>query len=197
MPCKRLSWAAPCGLITCCACPLPQVRHPYVTLDYANLASNANTSFLLLAREAMLTLKGQMVPVTLPGEGAGAARRALLFLGSPRCSNLQDMQVRRRAGPDPPARSHDAKRRPWLGTPCVCSRLPCRHSALPPCVPLRLLSQAQHLYLSDIPLHDMSRDFILLAEQRQVGRVWGAKAGRAAQQHAARRHQRSPQSTPP
>ena len=28
--------------------------------------------------------------------------------------------------------------------------------------------QAQQLFLSDIPLHDMSRDFVLLAEQRQV-----------------------------
>lgn len=99
-----------------------------MTLDYANLASNANTSFLLLAREAMLTLKGQMVPVTLPGEGAGAARRALLFLGSPRCSNLQDMQVRR-CWSGPTSALPRILRHPRLGAPRVGSRLPCTHSA--------------------------------------------------------------------
>jgi len=66
-----------------------------------------------------VTLKGQMVPVALPAAAGGGEQRGLLYLASPRCSNLHDMQ-------------------------------------------------SQHLFLSDIPLHDMSRDFILLAEQRQA-----------------------------
>lgn len=66
--------------------------------------------------DSPLELKGQWLAVDersvegVPGGG-------LLFLGSPRCANLEDLQN-------------------------------------------------QGLYLSDIPLHDLSRDFVLLAEQR-------------------------------
>lgn len=70
-----------------------KVRHPYVPATYDGFALNANTAFLVLVREAMVTLKGQVVPVALPGPD-GRERRALLLLASPRVSNLHDMQVR-------------------------------------------------------------------------------------------------------
>ncbi|KIY96769.1 guanylate cyclase, partial [Monoraphidium neglectum] len=106
-----------------------KIRHPYVPVDYNAITGFFNTTFLVNARNTMLELIGQMLPVTLPADegtpgseggagGRGGPRRALLFLGSPRCGSLSEMQ-------------------------------------------------AQQLFLSDIPLHDMSRDFILLAEQRQ------------------------------
>jgi hypothetical protein len=120
-----------------------QVRHPYIPLNYAAITKFNDTTFLINARSTMLELIGQMVPVELPPAAAAAAAaadaganaeggggsggcagaaggaRGLLFLGSPRCGGLSEMQ-------------------------------------------------AQRLFLSDIPLHDMSAAYILLAEQRQV-----------------------------
>jgi hypothetical protein len=123
-----------------------KVRHPYVPPSYEAITMYTDTTFLINAEATMLELIGQMVPVDLSpaaaaaaaagaarlrsgggggGGGGGAAPvRGLLFLGSPRCGGLSEMQ-------------------------------------------------AQRLYLSDIPLHDNSAAYILLAEQRQVG-GWAA-----------------------
>jgi hypothetical protein len=87
--------------------PPAQIRHPYVPVDYNAITGFFNTTFLVNARNTMLELIGQMLPVTLPADegtpgseggagGGGGPRRALLFLGSPRCGSLSEMQVRLR-----------------------------------------------------------------------------------------------------
>jgi len=97
-----------------------RLAHPLVRFDHAALVENADSHAMLVARATATQLKGQMLPTTLPPVGSGGPpRRALLFLGSPRLSNLDEMRAR-------------------------------------------------GLFLSDFPLHDMARDFVLLAEQRQA-----------------------------
>jgi serine/threonine protein kinase len=97
-----------------------RLSHPHVRFDHAALVENADSHALLVSKATAAQLKGQMLPTTLPPCPAfPAPRRALLFLGSPRLSNLDEMRAR-------------------------------------------------GLFLSDFPLHDMARDFVLLAEQRQA-----------------------------
>lgn len=96
-----------------------QVGFPYIPASYPSILEFANSSFLLTCQATMLELLGQMLPVPL-ATPSGGQQRALLFLGSPRCCSLSDMQ-------------------------------------------------AQKVFLSDIPLHDMSRGLVILGEHRQVG----------------------------
>ncbi|PNW71315.1 hypothetical protein CHLRE_16g649050v5 [Chlamydomonas reinhardtii] len=91
-----------------------KLRHPFIPFEWDRILLEADTLFLLKALESGLELKGQMVKTQMPD-----GTPALLFLGSPRLANLEEMN-------------------------------------------------GHGLYLSDIPLHDMSRDFVLLAEQRQA-----------------------------
>ncbi|KXZ51386.1 hypothetical protein GPECTOR_12g348 [Gonium pectorale] len=91
-----------------------KLRHPYIPLEYERMVVESDSLFLLKALLTGLEFKGQMVKTVMPD-----GRPALLFLGSPRVANLEEMST-------------------------------------------------HGLYLSDIPLHDMSRDFVLLAEQRQA-----------------------------
>ncbi|GIL96581.1 hypothetical protein Vretimale_2365 [Volvox reticuliferus] len=91
-----------------------KLRHPYIPFEYDKMVLESDSLYLLKALQTGLEFKGQMVQTSMP-DGAPV----LLFLGSPRVANLEEMSV-------------------------------------------------HGLYLSDIPLHDMSRDFVLLAEQRQA-----------------------------
>jgi guanylate cyclase soluble subunit beta len=102
-----------------------QIKHPYVAWDWAQLAAQAGHSrFLFVHTASGLELKGQLAVTAFPGPAAAGGQQlqeeALLFMGSPRLCNLEDM------------RQHN-------------------------------------LYMCDLPLWDMSADFALLAEQRQVG----------------------------
>ncbi|GLI69453.1 hypothetical protein VaNZ11_014066 [Volvox africanus] len=91
-----------------------KLRHPYIPFEYDKMVLECDSLYLLKALQTGLEFKGQMVQTSMP-DGVPV----LLFLGSPRVANLEEMSV-------------------------------------------------HGLYLSDIPLHDMSRDFVLLAEQRQA-----------------------------
>lgn len=95
-----------------------KLRHPYVEIQFEKMLEASNNVFLLKAVIGGLELRGQMLRVPLTddqlSQGALAAntstgsRDGVLFMGSPRIANLDDMNC--------------------MG-----------------------------LYLSDIPLHDMSR----------------------------------------
>ncbi|GLC52309.1 hypothetical protein PLESTB_000607500 [Pleodorina starrii] len=91
-----------------------KLRHPYIPFEYERMVLESDSLFLLKSLEKGLEFKGQMVQTSMPD-----GLPVLLFLGSPRVANLEEM---------------------------TC----------------------HGIYLSDIPLHDMSRDFVLLAEQRQA-----------------------------
>jgi guanylate cyclase soluble subunit beta len=96
-----------------------RIHHPSgVPWEYDAILQRGKASFLVLLRECMVTLKGQMVATALPDPAGGSPRRVMLFLGSPRCGGLAEME-------------------------------------------------AQRLYLSDIPAHDTTMDYVLLAEQRK------------------------------
>ena len=98
-----------------------RIRHPPdAAWDAAAIrARGRGASFLVLMRESLVTLKGQIVPTRVPGLDGGAPAPALLFLGGPRCGDLSEMSARR-------------------------------------------------LYLSDLPAHDATLDYMLLAEQRRT-----------------------------
>ncbi|EFJ46683.1 guanylyl and adenylyl cyclase family member [Volvox carteri f. nagariensis] len=91
-----------------------KLRHPYIPFEYDKMVLESSSLYLLKSLETGLEFKGQMVQSSMPD-----GLPVLLFLGSPRVANLEEMSV-------------------------------------------------HGIFLSDIPLHDMSRDFVLLAEQRQA-----------------------------
>ncbi|KAJ9517261.1 hypothetical protein QJQ45_009127 [Haematococcus lacustris] len=101
------------------AASLFKVRHPHTKLTWEGIAKEVASSFVLQVPSTGLELKGQMIPTHMPVPGCPVPKPVMLFMGSPRLANLDEMM---------------------------------RHK----------------LYCSDIPLHDLSRDFVLLAEQRQA-----------------------------
>eukprot|EP00798_Chlamydomonas_sp_ICE-L_P003500 gene3500-13567_t len=92
---------------------------PSVQFKWEEIQRESNGPFLLRTTCTGLELKGQMLFIGLPIPGCPVQKEVLVFIGSPRCANLDDLQ---------------------------------KHK----------------LFLSDIPIHDMSGDFVLLAEQRQA-----------------------------
>ena len=46
-----------------------QLRHPHIQLSYEAVVLNANSAFLLMARETTTALKGQMVSTTMKDPG--------------------------------------------------------------------------------------------------------------------------------
>lgn len=136
------------------------LRHPYVSMTYGTIAAELNSVFLLKSLANGMELKGQMVLTSAAG---ATAKDAPAFHARPisggKCpfaglSALEaDAGVPAAAaaagGPDP----HTQRSLLFLGSPRVANLDDMR---------------ALRLFLSDIPLHDLSRDFVLLAEQRQA-----------------------------
>eukprot|EP00798_Chlamydomonas_sp_ICE-L_P027068 gene27067-2301_t len=103
------------------------VRMPQISgFKWSEVEREAFGPFLLQAPSARLEFKGAMVITTMKGELQTDLNplpendKVALFLGSPRCLSLADMQDKK-------------------------------------------------LFISDIPLHDMITDFILMADERQAG----------------------------
>ncbi|KAG1669245.1 hypothetical protein FOA52_003282 [Chlamydomonas sp. UWO 241] len=110
---------------------LVEIAHPHISFAWPELMLDLHSPFLLVARHPgvgasmCLRLKGSMLQATHAG------LPAMVFYGSPRCTDLGELEA-------------------------------CR------------------LFLSDLPLHDGSRDYILLAEQRSLEVQLKADLERAA-----------------
>ncbi|GLI65462.1 hypothetical protein VaNZ11_008812 [Volvox africanus] len=122
-----------------------QLRHPYIALEYDTIISELNNAFLLKAKATGLELKGQMLPVPLlpptpPGHGNPVA--------AARCPLATAMATITAADA-----GGAAEGLLFMGTARLSGLDDMRH---------------HRLFLSDIPLHDLNRDFVLLAEQRQA-----------------------------
>ncbi|EFJ47487.1 guanylyl and adenylyl cyclase family member, partial [Volvox carteri f. nagariensis] len=125
-----------------------QLRHPYISLEYDTIISELNNAFLLKAKATGLEVKGQMLPVPLlpphcsssSGGGCGGGGGG----GCPFAAAAAAAAA---------ADGGAGEGLLFLGT--------VRLSGLDD-------MRDQRLFLSDIPLHDINRDFVLLAEQRQA-----------------------------
>ena len=134
-----------------------QVRHPYVSWTFSSVLELTSSSFLLRTRGATeLELKGQFLPAQMQGQDV------LLFMGSVRLSCLEELQVRMwcgHQGSSEGGAGHQAKEHAMHS---LCRPRIGEMTSPPP------HTQRCNLYLSDIPPHDMARDFVLLAEQLKV-----------------------------
>ncbi|GLC33173.1 hypothetical protein PLESTB_000362800 [Pleodorina starrii] len=132
-----------------------QLRHPYGALEYDTIVSELNNAFLLKARASGLELKGQMLPVPLhPGFGSASGSASESGSGSGSGSDAA-----------PSGCPHHA------AATAGVSRASCEDGLLfMGTARLAGLDEMrdQRLFLSDIPLHDLNRDFVLLAEQRSA-----------------------------
>ncbi len=135
-------------VVWCCA----QLRHPHTELSWEGITRETASSFVLQVPSTGLQLKGQMIPSSIPVPGEVGSRSA------------------------PPAHwPGRVQRQPHLSFAAMLSPL----AGCPVPKPVMLFLGSPRLanldemlkvglFLSDIPLHDLSRDFVLLAEQRQA-----------------------------
>lgn len=137
-----------------------QLRHPYISLDYDVIIEELNNAFLLKAKATGLELKGQMMPVPLThylhsDTGTAPAAAAAAPISTSGCPFAA--MAAAAATSSSSAAGDNAEQGMdgllFLGTARLAGLDDMRD---------------QRLFLSDIPLHDLNRDFVLLAEQRHA-----------------------------
>ena len=115
---------------------------PFLGWDFKMASTSGRKGCYVLRDKTGLELKGGLYPTHMPDGSA-----VLLFLGSPRLATLEDLQV---------------------GVDAVdCFPKPDGELAASYAPPL-CLPQAHDMFICDIPPHDMSADFVVMAERRQV-----------------------------
>ncbi|KAG2450442.1 hypothetical protein HYH02_004944 [Chlamydomonas schloesseri] len=124
-----------------------QMRAPSTTISYDSLRVGLDDTVLLRARDTGLDLKGQVLLVRVP---SGSPRSQAAAGGGPPPPS---------AAPDQPGgvqlHQHQAEEEGllFLGSPWLAG----------------LAGMRLHgIYISDIPRHDATRDFVMLAEQRHA-----------------------------